>query len=69
MCANGLLLISCQFILVKIKLNALFSVKKKPAGAEHNIRKRSSKTISYSRIPWLFFGRHLKWRTHGNEIS
>ena len=30
---NGLLITSCQFILVKRKLNAFFSVKKKPAGA------------------------------------
>ena len=29
MCANGLLIIRCQFILVKIKLNAFFSVRKK----------------------------------------
>ena len=36
MCANGLLIIRCQFILLKIKLNAFFSVKKKPTGAIYN---------------------------------
>ena len=33
MYANDLLLISCEFILVKKKLNAFFSVEKKPVGA------------------------------------
>ena len=33
MCANGLLITSCQFILVKMKVNAFISVGKKPVGA------------------------------------
>ena len=36
-CANSLLIISCQFISMKIKINIFFSMEKKPAGDNYRI--------------------------------
>ena len=58
MCANGLLIISCQFILVKMKLNALFSSRKKLP--EFNII-YDNNGIKHFHIPWLLSGRYLSW--------
>ena len=46
-------MISFRFILVKIKLNVLFSLRKLLLEVKITIEK----TISYNRIPWLLSGR------------
>lgn len=44
---NGLLIIICELISIKIKLTAFFSVEKKAAGAYDNIKIRQYLIVAY----------------------
>ena len=47
MCVNGLLVIICELIWIKIKLTAFFSVGKKAAGAYDNIKIKQYLNVGY----------------------
>ena len=57
MCANALLIISCQFILVKIQLNAFFSEGKKNL-SELNITYNNNRIKQFHIVEYL--GCYLK---------
>ena len=47
MCVNGLLIIICELILIKVKLTALFSVEKNDVGAYDNNKIRQYLIVAY----------------------
>ena len=61
MCTNGLLIIRCEFILVKIEVDEFFSVGKIPVRAQHNVR-----TYDKNRMKKLHMVKYLGCYLHAN---
>ena len=66
MCENGLLIISCQFILVKMRLNAFISVRKKNL-PELNMTYNNNKIKQFHLIE--YFGCYLDANLNGESMA
>ena len=70
MCVNGLLIIICELILIKIKLTAFFSVEKNDVGAYDNNKIRQYLIVAYlvwcldAKLSGKFMGMKSLWKIH-----
>ena len=65
----GLLIINDQFIVVKIKQNAFFSVGKNLPELNITCNNNRIKQYNMVELPWLLSLYILIWRINGNKVS